>query len=127
MVLFALLQLVLGFWQQSSNNSLRSEILKLQKAATQKEASNKLAEAIEADKLQAVFLSNGQVYFGHLSFVDEDNYKLTKVYYLTESSSLVKLGEEAHKPQDVMYIPKSTVLFWENLKDAKQFDGQLKD
>lgn len=78
---------------------------------------------------QAVFLDNGQIYFGKLGISDQDNYKLTNVYYLSEGEdggSLIKLGNEQHKPEDVMYIPKQSVEFWENLKDAGQFNGMLR-
>jgi len=90
---------------------------------------DKEAEAIQTDKFQTVFLSNetnGSAYFGKLSKVNETTYKLADVYYLNTTGGLVKLGDEAHKPQDVMYINKANVSFWENLKDEKQFGGQLK-
>ena len=35
--------------------------------------------------------------------------------------SLAKLGNELHGPQDVMYVSRDKVLYWENLKD----DGQV--
>jgi hypothetical protein len=31
--------------------------------------------------------------------------------------SLAKLGGELHGPEDVMYVNRDQVLFWENLKD----------
>jgi hypothetical protein len=88
---------------------------------------------------QSVFLSNGQVYFGKLSF-NKSWIVLEDVYYLqvtdelqpaTGSSGtavtptadaqqkiqLVKLGSELHGPQDHMYIDRDSVLFWENMKD----------
>ena len=34
--------------------------------------------------------------------------------------SLVKLGNEIHGPEDAMYINKSSVMFWENLKSSGQ-------
>jgi hypothetical protein len=97
---------------------------------------------IESGKYQAVFLTNGQVYFGKLHRAGE-YYKLTDVYYLqaTQSSSessssnpqqaaqansgvqLIKLGNEVHGPEDAMIIDKSQVLFFENLKN----DGKVVD
>jgi hypothetical protein len=86
---------------------------------------------------QAVFLTNGQVYFGNLSSSGKW-LKLTDVYYLQVTQplqpagsndqpaaatgsqpniQLVKLGNELHGPQDVMYIERDKVLFWENMKD----------
>ena len=80
---------------------------------------------------QAVFLDNGQVYFGKLE-VSGTWLILREVYYLLVSQNLqssemdaftqgqnfelVKLGSELHGPEDVMYIPRERVNFWENLK-----------
>ncbi len=86
---------------------------------------------------QAVFLTNGQVYFGKLSDLGNRDYvTLTDIYYLqvgpqqgsgTGSSAsstapqqgvvLVKLGQELHGPVDEMHISKSQILFYENLKE----------
>lgn len=96
---------------------------------------------IESNKYQAVFLTNGQVYFGKLHRTG-DYYKLTNVYYLQASQStngsssnpqqaatansgvqLIKLGNEVHGPEDAMVIDKSQVLFFENLKN----DGKVVD
>lgn len=91
---------------------------------------------IQGDKYQAIFLNSadGQVYFGKLSVMNHDYYKLTDIYYVRvqqvqpdknqtaqQNISLAKLGNEIHGPQDVMYINKDHVLFWENLKE----DGQV--
>ena len=95
---------------------------------------------IASGKYQAVFLTNGQVYFGKLHRAGE-YYKLTDVYYLQASQSsgdssnpqkaaesnagvqLIKLGNEVHGPEDAMIIDKSQVLFFENLKN----DGKVVD
>jgi hypothetical protein len=89
--------------------------------------------AVNGKEYQAVFLTNGQVYFGKFSHTDSDYVKLTDIFYLqvqqsvqpSSSSSnqqpqvsLAKLGGELHGPEDVMYIAKSQVLFWENLKTS---------
>ena len=79
---------------------------------------------------QAVFLTNGQVYFGKIESKSASEIKLTGIYYLqsdkasTESQSgdvkLNKLGNELHGPEDVMYINMTNVLFVEDLKsDSK--------
>lgn len=86
---------------------------------------------------QAVFLTNGQVYFGKLS-QSRGWLKLTDIYYLqatqqlqptgTEQDSqtgqnsssniqLIKLGSELHGPEDVMYLEHDKILFWENMKE----------
>jgi hypothetical protein len=91
--------------------------------------------AVKSKQYQAVFLTNGQVYFCKFSKVESSYVKCTDIYYLqvqqsvqpgssTTSStsnnnqqvSLAKLGGELHGPEDVMYISRTQVLFWENLK-----------
>lgn len=94
------------------------------------------ASQVQKDKYQAVFLnsSDGQVYFGKLSVLNRDYYKLTDIYYVRvqtvqpdknqtaqQNISLAKLGNEIHGPEDVMYVNRSDVMFWENLKE----DGQV--
>ncbi|MCA9388925.1 hypothetical protein KC644_04200 [Candidatus Berkelbacteria bacterium] len=86
---------------------------------------------------QAVFLSNGQVYFGKFS-QSPGSAKLENIFYLQvqqqqglqpddQSGSsqaelkLIKLGNELHGPADVMRINPDHVLFVEDLKD----DGRV--
>lgn len=93
---------------------------------------------IDSSKYQAVFFTNGQVYFGKLHKLSGGYFKLNDVYYLqaktnpaTENASenpqetstnqssdveLIKLGREVHGPDDEMIISKDQVLFFENLK-----------
>lgn len=90
---------------------------------------------IDGGKYQAVFFTNGQVYFGKLHAFNNDYMKLTDIYYLQTQASdtsdannpqktandsgdvkLIKLGNEIHGPEDEMIIAKSQVLFYENLK-----------
>lgn len=87
---------------------------------------------------QAVFLTNGQAYFGRLHSLSPGYVRLDDVYYLianpqpndtaeaerARKSQLVKLGSEVHEPVPVMYIPKRQILFWENLKaDSRLVQG----
>lgn len=95
--------------------------------------------AVQSSEYQAVFLANGQVYFGKISQTENTYVVLTDIYYLqannqlqTTSSpdskngtttpppssqmSLVKLGNELHGPEDAMYINRDQILFFENLK-----------
>ncbi len=85
--------------------------------------------AVAEAKWQAVFLSNDQVYFGKLKNYDGKYLTLSEVYYLrtaedlqntSSTLNLVKLGGELHGPEDIIFIPKSSVLFWENLKDTSR-------
>jgi hypothetical protein len=90
--------------------------------------------AIDSSKYQAVFFTNGQVYFGKLQAFNSQYMKLTDIFYLQTSSDsstsanpqetstdqsnvqLIKLGNEIHGPEDEMIISKDQVLFYENLK-----------
>ena len=95
---------------------------------------------IDTGGYQAVFLSNGQVYFGKLADLNNKYVTITDIYYLQVQSngtnanlqgskddgssdsqvSLAKLGSELHGPKDKMYIASDQMLFWENLKsDSK--------
>lgn len=94
------------------------------------------AVAIDGSKYQAVFFTNGQVYFGKLQPANSEYLKLTDIYYLqnqgeqaaADSSNpqqtadkqkdlqLIKLGDEIHGPEDAMVISKDQLLFYENLK-----------
>ncbi len=84
---------------------------------------------------QAVVLSDGQVYFGHLTNHNRSFYLLTNIYYLKygnalqqsggadtaspeQKLNLIKLGGELHGPEDMMYIAKDKIVFIENLKDS---------
>jgi len=90
---------------------------------------------VDSSKYQAVFLSNGQTYFGNVVNPNEKYVSLTNVYYLvlkqplqnqnnTDQNqsqtapeySLIKLGKELHGPTS-MSINKDQILFIENLAD----------
>ena len=93
--------------------------------------------AVKSKQYQAVFLTNGQVYFGKLTKADSSYVEITDIYYLqvqqavqpkdnstaasNQQVSLAKLGGELHGPEDVMFISRQQVLFWENLKN----DGKV--
>ena len=72
-----------------------------------------------AEKLSAVFLLDGQAYFGHLEDVPwSDTLTLTDIYYLDDASKtttdlpvgLLKRGSELHLPADGMRIRREKVL-----------------
>ena len=103
-------------------------------------ANKNVLSSVDKDGYQAVFLNNGQVYFGKLQSADSEYLKLSDVWYLraSETSSadsskiqqsssdstnatIIKLGNEIHGPKDAMLISKDQVLFYENLKD----DGKV--
>jgi hypothetical protein len=88
---------------------------------------------------KAVFLTNGQVYFGHLENKDSAYPVLKDIYYLQVQKApiqpaqaatneqgvnaaetqdqliLVKFGTELHKPLDEMVINKDHIMFFEDL------------
>lgn len=85
---------------------------------------------VQSSDYQAVFLTNGQVYFGKVKAINSDFIRLENIYYLTQTSAsgsssdqssngnytLVKLGcQQIHYPLDEMVINRSQVSFWENL------------
>jgi len=90
---------------------------------------------ISDNSFQAVFLSNGQVYFGKVADKNDQFVKLTNIYYLQLKQplqnqsqdalsqpdlTLIKLGNELHGPADLMEINRDQILFIENLKsDSK--------
>ena len=91
---------------------------------------------VDSKKQQAVFLTNGQVYFGRIARITHQYVDLQGIYYLNsqqstdqqnknaqaqQSFSLVKLGCELHGPADQMIINRDQVSFWENLKS----DGKV--
>ncbi|MFA6106377.1 MAG: hypothetical protein WC745_01745 [Patescibacteria group bacterium] len=103
---------------------------------------NRLSNWVNPDRYQAIFLSNGQVYFGRVADVTPETLLIEDIYYLktvqtlqaseggagetpekanpesidTENFSLVKLGNEIHGPEDNMSVNLEHVLFVENLK-----------
>ena len=91
------------------------------------------SESVKEDQYQAVFLTDGQIYFGKLSALDKEYAELTDIYYLQVEQqvqpvqgeqaqqqqpriSLARLGNELHGPEDQMFINRDRILFWENLK-----------
>jgi len=108
--------------------------------------------AIKLDaQWQAVFLTNGQVYFGKVGKVTRDSVSLRDIYYLQVVSeplqrsqegevpvvtdnqqaeqrlTLVKLGNEIHGPADAMLINRSQVVLIENLKDDAKVVQAIND
>jgi len=95
----------------------------------------------QASGYQAVFLTNGQVYFGKITGGDTNYVTLDDIFYLqvvqpplqgngaTSTSqsataqpqiSLVKLGNELHGPVDEMHISRPQILFYEDMKTDSQ-------
>lgn len=101
-----------------------------------------LSATVNANTYQAVFLSNGQVYFGRVSNPWSKYVRLTDIYYLqtkeglqsqdlanisTGDMTLIKLGKELHGPTDKMEINREHILFIEDLKDDSKVVKAIKD
>lgn len=103
-------------------------------------SSSKGADAgIDSSKYQAVFLTNGQIYFGDLHAYNDEYLRLTTGYYpqakTTDAENsekttsptanasgiqLIRLGDEVYGPENEIFISKKQILHYENLKpDSK--------
>ncbi len=76
---------------------------------------------IDPNTYQSIFLTNNQIYFGHLNNISSDYLILSDAYYIKVNEGgtgqLVKLGSgEPHGPLNKMIINQDQVLFWENLR-----------
>lgn len=94
---------------------------------------------------QAIFLNDGQVYFGYASNLHDQVVTLTDVYYLqvqqpiqssstgktdasaTQQINLIKLGNELHGPKDKMLINRDHIMFIEDMKDDSQVNQKISD
>ena len=74
---------------------------------------------VGTEQISAVFLLDGEAYFGHLEDLPwSGTIVLRDVYYLNDASKvttdlpvgLVKRGNELHQPVDAMYIRRDKVL-----------------
>jgi len=88
---------------------------------------------VNTSDYQAVFLNNGQVYFGNIQDLNSSYVRMTNIYYLTQGSSnsdnysLVKLGcQQIHDPLDEMIINRDQVTFWENLNSNGKVVSSIK-
>jgi hypothetical protein len=81
-------------------------------------------------RYQAVFLANGQTYFGH--YIDRlgPYVKIENAFYIqqaptaeegqTPESRIIRRGSELHQPLPFVLIPKSAILFVEDLRQDSQ-------
>ncbi len=92
-----------------------------------------------ADTWHGVFLSNGQAYFGHFYSAPGEYATLREVYYVLATQiqsqdpkeaaappqlTLQRLGAEIHGPKQEMRIPKTAILFVEELRsDSKLIEA----
>ncbi len=102
-----------------------------------------LIREADGSDYSAVFLTNGQVYFGKM-YSQGEIVDLRDIYYLQVNNQeiqsgeaaenadqqnnvvLVKLGSELHGPTDKMVINGSQVLFTENIKESSKVFEAIK-
>lgn len=82
-------------------------------------------------RYQGVFLVNGQAYFGRYTDRLGPYARIDDPYYIQQTKAaapdapaeqkLVRRGTELHQPQGAMLVPKSAILFVEDLRDGSQF------
>lgn len=94
---------------------------------------------VNEKQYQAVFLNNGQVYFGKIATFGGKVVVLNDVFYIEAQNTqqqqqqnnnnytLRKLGaSELHAPNDQMVINREQVTFWENIKDDSRVVQAIK-
>ena len=92
--------------------------------------------ALGRAQYQAVFLANGQTYFGRYYDRIGAYAKIEDVYYLQQTqgsdptaapdTKIVRRGRELHGPASRMLVPKSAVLFIEDLTDSSPIAGFMR-
>lgn len=102
---------------------------------------NRPEPEIPSGAYQAVFLDNGQTYFGKLSWEGsrEGYVRLTEVYYLdfrqnpqdpslnASDLKLTKLGGEVHGPEDFMDVNAQHILYTEDLRSDSKIVQAIAD
>ena len=81
-------------------------------------------------RYQAVFLANGQTYFGRYHDRIGPYAKMENAFYIasqptteegqTPESRLIRRGSELHEPLPFVLIPKTAILFVEDLRSDSQ-------
>ena len=92
--------------------------------------------ALGRAQYQAVFLANGQTYFGRYYDRMGAYAKIEDVYYLQQTqgsdptaapdTKIVRRGRELHGPASRMLVPKSAILFIEDLTDSSPIAGFMR-
>ncbi len=95
------------------------------------------SQQINAGEYQAVYLNNGQMYFGKLQNT-EGTYLYLKAPYMPESttnsttgatdatSTLVPVKNKLWGPEDSIAIRADQVAFWQNLRDDSKVTQAIK-
>lgn len=101
-------------------------------------------QAPAENRYQAVFLDNGQVFFGKLKNTEGAYLVLENAYYtkkqdipadatkeqraaIENNVSLAKVGNEVYGPESTLSIKAEQVLFWQNLKEDSKVSQAIKN
>ena len=95
-------------------------------------------QAIDTDKYQVVYLTNGQAYFGKLQNIHGD-FLVMKSAYIPQSvnnsdtsaaessqTTLLRVTDQLYGPEDSIAIKSSQVAFWQNLRDDSKVTQAIK-
>ncbi len=94
---------------------------------------------IDSSAYYAVFLTNNQVYFGHIVKTSKETMTMTDVFYLTspggstisikdvKDAALAKLTERIHQPENASTVNTSQVIVYEKLKPDSQVVMAIQD
>lgn len=87
-------------------------------------------DVIDHNAYQSVLLSNGATMFGKLQSQGDDWFVMNDVYYLVTTDSgtpqLVKRGTEAQGPREPIIIPRSQIIYIENMRDDSDIVSLIK-
>lgn len=104
--------------------------------------SSQTLATIDSSKYQAVTLTNGDIYFGKLQVLSDQYMKMSDIYYLkpqtdstaenkdaqgavSQNFNLTKFTDVAFSPEDVMTIPKTQILHFENMQPDGKVAGLI--
>lgn len=90
--------------------------------------------AIDHSKYQAVYLANGQAYFGKLQNTDGEYLTINGPYTAQKNDSkeseqittLLRVRDQVYGPEDTMAIKANQVVFWQNLRDDSKISQAIK-
>src|SRR5438105_2734627 len=85
---------------------------------------------VDPNRWQAVFLSNGEVYYGHLVEAGDDFYELREAYFVVQAPAAQKgspptqqvrpITQQFQNPEQFMLVSKRFVVKVENLSPDSQ-------
>jgi len=93
----------------------------------------------QPQKRQAVFLTNGQVYFGFVLDADKPIVTIKDAYAVKADDLLptdetnekrqiimTKTSNELHNPEDAMYVNRDHILFYQTISDQSKVNETIK-